>query len=124
MFWKFKPPVVPQERRSMVTDQAKQFEDRIVLEYMVEFIEKMDEESRRGFNYSANRLEKLLGQIPDKESEVYKTIKYHVAMLRHCADRMEYINAHKIEKTWSETKYRNFIEQFCPREENENDDDE
>lgn len=127
MFWKTAQPVQqkaqPQyQRRPMVTDQARRTEDRIVLEHIVGYIDRISREGRRGFNNSANKLEELLAQVPDKQSSLYKGIKYQVDMLKHYSDRMEYIDAHKAQ-TWDEMKYRNFIEQFCPREENENDDE-
>lgn len=120
MFWKTKAPVQQQEEIQLVTDQVKRYEDRIVLEHIIEYIKVLSRESQAGFNYSANKLEGLLAQIPNNSSDIAQAIQQQIDMLRHFSDRMEYIDAHKI-KPWDEIKYRNFIMQFCPKT---NDDDD
>ena len=114
MFWKTKAPVQQQEEIQLVTDQAKRYEDRIVLEHIIEYIKILSRESQAGFNYSADKLEGLLAQIPNKSSDVAQAVQQQVDMLRHFSDRMEYIDAHKI-KPWDEIAYRKFIMTYGPK---------
>ena len=113
-------PVVKQEIK-LHTRNQQQFEDKIVLEHIVGYIQKLSEESQSGFNYCAKEVSAIAQSLP-KGSEQRESLEYVGKMLVHLSERMEYIDAHKI-KPWDEMAYRKFIMQYCPVKNNDEDDE-
>lgn len=102
------------ERRitTLNTDSHARFQDRLVLEHIVGYIQKLSDESQRGFNCCANEVLRIAQTLP-LDSEQRLDLEYLHRLLVHMSERMEYIDAHKAQP-WDEMKYRGFINSYCP----------
>lgn len=112
MFWsKKEEPVVLRKPGKLVTNSQDRIADGLVLQHLIKYIDILSKESQSGFQYCSDKLRETAKSVQD--TDLRSSLLLQASMMDHLKDRMEYIDAHKVQQ-WDDAKYRRFIDQFCP----------